>query len=163
MENTLGLEEDVREIEMLVYQVKYLIETAPSVEYVIPIIKNLTKELLNLLRVEISDIKYVFKHEKKSDSVRPFVYKKRLSILHKSIKQGNVLKIKKEILNILNKCNLALKEKISLRKLRKSVHESCSSILKEIKSENYELGLFKFLLKPVKQKKKKRARQRKKK
>jgi len=143
----LKLKQDMREIEDLIFQIKYFVDSSPSVDYSASMIKNLGKQVLDLLNVETSDIEHLFLQDKKQWQHKPFVFKKKLSHLHKELEKKDVLKIKNEVQKIVQAGEHAKENKIPKAELKTKVENSCSKILKYLNSEQHELGLVKDILK----------------
>ena len=142
MDNTqIKIMEELNSVEDLVFQIRYFADKSFDIKYSAGMITNLSKQLLNLLRVEHSDIKHLFVQEARWQH-KPFSFKKKLSHLHKTINQKESKIIKNEVKKIVSECRKASKKTFC-----KQVDKSCSKILKALKSEHHELKLVKNLLK----------------
>ncbi|MBI4095529.1 MAG: hypothetical protein HY438_01560 [DPANN group archaeon] len=142
----LKLKEDMREIEDLVFQIKYFAEGAQPA-YSAPMIRNLAKAIAHLLKIETKDIEHLFEQENKRWDHKAFVAKKKLDSLHKNLEAEDTDSIKNKIEEILNACSKILEKSITLAEFREKIGKACARILKLIDSEHHEMKLVKEFFK----------------
>lgn len=140
--SALKINQEMRELEDLVFQISYFAESAPK-DYAVKLIKNFARKIMLLLEMEHEDLMDLLEHEHSYHEFEPYTYRKELKHIFDELKTSDLKKIKAEIKKILHAC----KQEVPPPKFRKDVRAACSQILKILKSEHHELGIVDSLLK----------------
>ena len=136
---------ELKDVEDLVMQISYFCNSSEDIRYVSIIVKNLSSQILEYLKIDFKDIEHLFVQEKEHHNYKTHTSKGSSDELHLELEKDKE-KIKVLIQKIIIICSRANENKISREEFLKRTDSNCSAILKVIDSEHHELIQVKELL-----------------
>ena len=137
-EEIAKIRKDLIEVEDLVYQMMFFAHQANDAQYTKVIVTNLSKKILDFLRIEHSDIEHLFLHEHEGHNYSAHTAKDKSDSLHSTLDKEND-QLKTLVGEIPLSCSAFVECKMTCEEFISVVEDKCSQILRLVGSENHEL------------------------